>query len=142
METSKSSLDDQSICEKVILAPMVRGSELAFRTMIRRYGVTHCFSPMLRAAEVVKAFQIWKERDDNGNYNNDLSTTCRVTHEDGILESFAPVLFSPLALNITPNTTSTMDQEQSRKSSEKAYTFIWTIFQLIPTKDQMATTLI
>jgi tRNA-dihydrouridine synthase len=83
METSKSSLDDQSICEKVILAPMVRGSELAFRTMIRRYGVTHCFSPMLRAAEVVKAFQIWKERDDNGNYNTDLST--RVTHEDGIL---------------------------------------------------------
>jgi hypothetical protein len=97
---------------------------------------------MLRATEVVKAFQIWKERDDNGNYNNDLSTTCRVTHEDGVLKSFAPVLFSPLALNITPNTTSTMDQEQSRKSSEKAYTFIWTIFQLIPTKDQVATTLI
>lgn len=54
-DTAYLKMDD-----KVFLAPMVRGSELAFRQIIRRYGVKTCYSPMLRADEVVKAFQVWK----------------------------------------------------------------------------------
>ena len=71
---AENVLDIQSICKKVILAPMVRGSELAFRTLVRRYGVCQCYSPMLRAEEVIIAYNIWKE-------GGDLS----LAHEDGIL---------------------------------------------------------
>jgi len=78
---------DINICKKVVLAPMVGGSELAFRTMIRRYGVRHCYSPMLRATEVVKAYQILRDFRANevGAIDLDSDPFKRVSHEDGIL---------------------------------------------------------
>ena len=81
------SSDDEEIIDKVILAPMVRGSELAFRTMIRRYGIKHCYSPMLRAVEVVKAYQIWNEELGRGRLrdSDDFDFLSRIEHEDGIL---------------------------------------------------------
>lgn len=63
--------------EKVILAPMVRGSELAYRNVVRRYGVKRCYSPMLRADEVVKAYDTLLQVD---NVRETL-----VSHENGIL---------------------------------------------------------
>jgi tRNA-dihydrouridine synthase len=56
-----------SLHGKVVLAPMVRGSELAFRQIVRRNGVQSCYSPMLRADEVVKAFQVWNNAVQNNN---------------------------------------------------------------------------
>ena len=38
----------------VILAPMVCGSELAFRMLCRAHGASETWSPMLRAADVIK----------------------------------------------------------------------------------------
>ena len=92
-----SSSDDEEIIDKVILAPMVRGSELAFRTMIRRYGIKHCYSPMLRAVEVVKAYHIWNDElqlargrgrgRGRGRLrdSDDFDFLSRIEHEDGIL---------------------------------------------------------
>ena len=37
----------------IVLAPMVRGSELAFRMLVRRHGVRLCYSPMLKAELIV-----------------------------------------------------------------------------------------
>jgi tRNA-dihydrouridine synthase len=63
------------INEKLILAPMVRGSELAFRMLIRQHGgLSLCYSPMLRASEVVKAHDLWKQQKSS-----------EVNHEDGKL---------------------------------------------------------
>ena len=99
------------IMSKVILAPMVRGSELAFRTLVRRNGIHQCYSPMLRANEVVKAHQVYKEairttstreQESNSNANacprrSKTTTTTtttlvrldpilsQITHEDGKL---------------------------------------------------------
>jgi tRNA-dihydrouridine synthase len=70
--------------DKVVLAPMVRGSELAFRNIIRRYGIQHCYSPMLRASQVVNSFQIFKK----GTYQEykDSDFLARIQkYEDGIL---------------------------------------------------------
>ncbi len=74
---------------------MVRGSELAFRSMIRQYGIQHCYSPMLRASEVVKAYALWEkdfqfkdrivnvgEGEGRGKGNDFLN---KIKHEDGIL---------------------------------------------------------
>ena len=67
---------DDSDDMKVILAPMVRGSELAYRTLVRRHGVSAVYSPMVRAAEVVKAYhQSWNITGDSS----------RVAHEDGFI---------------------------------------------------------
>ena len=38
----------------VIMAPMVRGSELAFRMLGRKYGCTSAYGPMLRAASILQ----------------------------------------------------------------------------------------
>eukprot|EP00980_Cylindrotheca_fusiformis_P018265 scaffold5939_cov111-Cylindrotheca_fusiformis.AAC.4 len=82
--------DDKDI---IVLAPMVRGSELAFRQMVRSYGVQHCYSPMLRSEEVVKAYNIWKQgKNDNTSDLQDPTPVCLKKHfssihmhEDGIL---------------------------------------------------------
>ena len=37
----------------VACAPMVLGSELAFRMLVRRHGVTHTYSPMVKADRLV-----------------------------------------------------------------------------------------
>jgi tRNA-dihydrouridine synthase 1 len=76
---------------KVFLAPMVRGSELAFRQIVRRNGVQTCYSPMLRADEVVKAFHIWnaaqksQEATEIKTPEFDGTVPPGITHEDGIL---------------------------------------------------------
>ena len=41
---------------QVWLAPMVDGSELAFRMMCRKYGATVAYTPMLRAHEILRQF--------------------------------------------------------------------------------------
>lgn len=38
---------------EVVCAPMVRGSELAFRQLVRGYGVRTAFTPMLRAQRII-----------------------------------------------------------------------------------------
>jgi tRNA-dihydrouridine synthase len=55
---------------RVYLAPMVQGSELAFRMLVRKYndvnsghdGRMICYSPMLRAKQVLEAHRYWNER--------------------------------------------------------------------------------
>ena len=87
--------DDVSVCDSVVpvvvvLAPMVRGSEKAFRMLLRSYHhhgyhhrhrhrhrhlhhhenkakaknkvVVKCYSPMLRSEYVLKGYEIWKQR--------------------------------------------------------------------------------
>ena len=49
---AKSMLGDEGC--KIVLAPMVRGSELAFRTLVRRHGVRLCFSPMMTARKLLE----------------------------------------------------------------------------------------
>jgi tRNA-dihydrouridine synthase len=75
----------------IILAPMVRGSELAFRMMVRRRsGISLCYSPMLRAKEVVKAYKFWKEKEeqndritkDEPNENDDTNHTLYYGDDD------------------------------------------------------------
>ncbi|KAG7341781.1 dihydrouridine synthase [Nitzschia inconspicua] len=46
-----------SIRNKIWMAPMVRGSDLAFRNLVRQQGhiATPCFSPMIRADQVLEA---------------------------------------------------------------------------------------
>jgi len=72
------------IREKIILAPMVRGSELAFRNLIRRQGriQTACYSPMLRADLVVQAFEVWYDAPQDKDMQSILS---QIKHEDGCL---------------------------------------------------------
>ena len=76
-EISGSSIDED-ITRQIYLAPMVRGSELAFRNMVRAHGVRRTYSPMLRANEVLRAFHFWKDRKGDMSSSHDL-------HEDGIL---------------------------------------------------------
>lgn len=83
-----------NLSDKVILAPMVRGSELAFRAMVRNHGVSHCYGPMLRATQVIKAHAIWKSTMSSSSSSDCCSsspspslvtTTTTPTHEDGQL---------------------------------------------------------
>ena len=71
----------------IILAPMVRGSERAFRELVRRHGVHHCYSPMLRAAAVVQAYEnVWKDCGGGGGARNDYDDNAllvRLSHDDG-----------------------------------------------------------
>lgn len=53
---------------------MVRGSELAFRALARANGVRQCYSPMLRADQVLIAYERWKNKE-----------SLLITHEDGQL---------------------------------------------------------
>ncbi len=46
---------DSGTALNVILAPMVRGSELAFRMLCRAHGASEAWSPMLRAQDVLLA---------------------------------------------------------------------------------------
>lgn len=89
-------MSEKRFLEKIVLAPMVRGSELAFRSVIRRYGVQHCYSPMLRASEVIKAYRIWEKdfkfkdgiiNDYQGNINDidEKREENEIFHEDGLL---------------------------------------------------------
>jgi tRNA-dihydrouridine synthase len=79
--------------DKVILAPMVRGSEQAFRALVRNHGVSRCYGPMLRAAQVIKAHNIWKAStsmstrtsDSDADSSSSSSLSSLVTHEDGQL---------------------------------------------------------
>ena len=73
------------------MAPMVRGSELAFRNLVRSTGIaTPCFSPMVPAEKVVRA---WKELTSTASDDDDLrqgitinDNTINKSHdEDGIL---------------------------------------------------------
>ena len=66
--------ESSDLARKVILAPMVRGSELAYRLLARSFDVETCFSPMLRADQVVKAYDLWEQGKAE-----------QVTHEDGLL---------------------------------------------------------
>ena len=77
-DENNNNHNQKDVAKKCILAPMVRGSELAFRTLIRKYGVSHCYSPMLRAREVIHAYNEWKlqGKDDVGVDH---------LHEDGVL---------------------------------------------------------
>lgn len=70
--------------DKVCLAPMVRGSELAYRMIIRAHGIRTCYSPMLRADEVVKAYHKIS-MDINEQPSASLEIRDLVRHEDGIL---------------------------------------------------------
>lgn len=71
-----------SLNDKVILAPMVGGSELAFRKLVRNHGVTTaCYTPMLRSQQVVQAFDLWQQQLQQ---NDNLSWTENL-HEDGVL---------------------------------------------------------
>lgn len=76
--------EGNTIGERVILAPMVRGSELAFRQMVRAYGVCHCYSPMLRSDQVVKAYDIWREITNYSDFK-DPHLFDQLKHEDGSL---------------------------------------------------------
>jgi tRNA-dihydrouridine synthase 1 len=42
----------------VYLAPMVDGSELAFRSLCRKYGISTCYTPMLRAKQIIELLTI------------------------------------------------------------------------------------
>ena len=77
-------MESDGLRDKIILAPMVRGSELAFRSLIRTRGgiQTACFSPMVRAEEVVRAFSIWSESVSS---QADMDVLQNISHEDGIL---------------------------------------------------------
>lgn len=47
---------------------MVRGSELAFRALVREHGgMAQCYSPMLRADKVVQAHRLWLEAAKDTN---------------------------------------------------------------------------
>lgn len=58
-------MSQEEIASHVVVAPMVRGSELAFRMLMRSLypGIT-CYTPMLRAEAVVRAFET---KAHNGN---------------------------------------------------------------------------
>jgi tRNA-dihydrouridine synthase len=69
---------------------MVRGSELAFRQFVRREGAVSkfsCYSPMLRAAEVVRAYNKVVREDISGKCKGNCSThpSYDNLHEDGKL---------------------------------------------------------
>eukprot|EP00978_Attheya_sp_CCMP212_P001054 scaffold2161_cov57-Attheya_sp.AAC.2 len=55
----------------VYLAPMVRGSELAFRMLARKHGVSQCYSPMIRAKDVLNAYNHWKDGTNVSTLNEE-----------------------------------------------------------------------
>lgn len=65
----------KSIRDRIWMAPMVRGSDLAFRSLMRQEGriATTCFSPMIRADQVLKACDYYMEQQ---------STTCITLSQD------------------------------------------------------------
>lgn len=79
----------QECLAKVILAPMVRGSELAFRTLVRKNGIRQCYSPMLRATEIVKAYQVYNAaKEESRKCQKTLrldDVLSQLSHEDGKL---------------------------------------------------------
>jgi tRNA-dihydrouridine synthase len=50
--TASSTTTKRTITPNVYLAPMVDGSELAFRILCRNYGVSSCYTPMIRATQI------------------------------------------------------------------------------------------
>ncbi|CAB9523629.1 dihydrouridine(20a/20b) synthase [Seminavis robusta] len=87
-EAVKNGGGDAIDPSRVLLAPMVRGSELAFRQLVRQYGVTVCYSPMLRAAEIIKAYDYYKSKTSKKRQDIDKEEDQEeevVLHEDGWL---------------------------------------------------------
>ncbi len=75
------------IRDKIWMAPMVRGSELSFRNLVRQQGLrTPCFSPMVRAEHVVNAFECW-ERKQQPHQQQSVKQTMesQELHEDGLI---------------------------------------------------------
>ena len=104
MTVSKAEKDDGPSLPPppvtVVLAPMVRGSELAFRQVVRKYHIATCYSPMLRANHVVQAFAVYQtqtnEKQQQASKDGDPSSGTSVwtapsnlaslaSHEDGLL---------------------------------------------------------
>ncbi len=77
------TVDTNKNCDNIVLAPMVMGSELAFRMAVRRYGIPICYSPMLRAEMVLEAYHRFLECDRNRD-----AVPLEGLHEDGILFLF------------------------------------------------------
>ena len=71
--------------DDVVLAPMVMGSELAFRMAVRKYGVKTCYTPMLRADKVLEAYHRFQNSDTS---NKDKKISLDGLHEDGFLFLF------------------------------------------------------
>lgn len=86
-------VDDEDIRDRLWMAPMVRGSDLAFRNLVRRSGriATPCFSPMIRAEQVIKAWEYyhhyyyWTLKASSRDIIDILPQDLPPMHEDAIL---------------------------------------------------------
>lgn len=66
------SNDDEDIRGRIIMAPMVRGSELAFRNLVRNSGLASPYNPMIPAEKVVRAWMKLKLKSAAKDYNDDV----------------------------------------------------------------------